>query len=106
MQLRLQRLYRGATIKEATHTILVPRPMTAPVGGKPVRDRAVLDWARMLLDAVVGDSIPAAAASASPAAASAGAYHPARVVLRRMSLTHAPHHNTLAANSQNDLYHC
>ena len=33
-QLRLQRLYPGTIVKEALHTILVPQPMTARVGGQ------------------------------------------------------------------------
>ena len=51
--LRLARLYPGSLIKPATRTILVPRPMTARVGGQPVRDTALLDWLRDLLDAVL-----------------------------------------------------
>ncbi len=37
-QLRLMRLYPGTIVKEALGTILVPAPMTARVGGKPLRD--------------------------------------------------------------------
>jgi len=51
--LRLGRLYPGSLVKPATRTILVPRPMTARVGGQPVRDTALLDWLRELLDAVL-----------------------------------------------------
>ena len=42
-QLRLMRLYPGTIVKEALGTILVPVPMTARVGGKPLRDVEVLD---------------------------------------------------------------
>ncbi len=63
--LRLQRLYKGTLIKPATGTILVPAPTeSGRLGSPPLRDRALLGWARELLDAVVGDNI-AAAASAS-----------------------------------------
>jgi transcription-repair coupling factor (superfamily II helicase) len=41
-----------------------PRPMTARIGGQPVRDVELLDWCRAVLDAVVGDSVSAAAATA------------------------------------------
>jgi transcription-repair coupling factor (superfamily II helicase) len=60
-QLRLQRLYPGTVVKEALHTILVPRPRTAPVGGEPLRDQAVLRWATELVKAVLLDSLAEAA---------------------------------------------
>ncbi|HET8971162.1 MAG TPA: transcription-repair coupling factor [Candidatus Nanopelagicales bacterium] len=56
--LRLTRLYPGTLIKPATRTILVPRPMTARVGGQPLRDTALLDWAGGLIEAVLLDSAP------------------------------------------------
>jgi len=31
----------------------VPRPTTAPVGGTPVRDLELLEWARGVVDAVL-----------------------------------------------------
>jgi transcription-repair coupling factor (superfamily II helicase) len=60
-QLRLQRLYPKSLVKDATHTILVPKPTTARVGGKPLRDTAVLQWASDLIRAVLLDSVPDAA---------------------------------------------
>jgi len=42
-------------VKPATRTILVPRPMTARVGGQPVRDTALLEWLGELVDAVLLD---------------------------------------------------
>ncbi len=63
-ELRLQRLYPRSLVKPAVGTVLVPKPMTARIGGQPVRDVPLLDWARDLLEAVLGDSV-AAAASAS-----------------------------------------
>ena len=63
-QLRLERLYKGTMVKPAIHQILVPQPRTAPVGGKPLRDTDVLQWAAQLVKAVLLDDI-AAAASAS-----------------------------------------
>jgi transcription-repair coupling factor (superfamily II helicase) len=52
-QLRLQRLYPGSLVKATARTILVPRPMTARVGGQPVRDLDLLRWATEVIDAVV-----------------------------------------------------
>jgi len=60
-QLRLQRLYPGTLVKDAVHTILVPRPMTARVAGQPLRDTAVLRWAIDLIHAVLMDSVADAA---------------------------------------------
>jgi transcription-repair coupling factor (superfamily II helicase) len=60
-QLRLNRLYPGTIVKPTTRTILVPAPKTARVGGRPLRDRAVLDWASQLVRAVLLDDIAAAA---------------------------------------------
>jgi transcription-repair coupling factor (superfamily II helicase) len=57
--MRLARLYPGSLIKPATRTILVPRPMTARVGGEPVRDTALLDWLRDLVDAVLLEPVTA-----------------------------------------------
>jgi transcription-repair coupling factor (superfamily II helicase) len=54
--MRLQRLYKGAIYKQATSTVLVPHPKTAPFGGQPIRDKALLDWASDLLTAVVDDA--------------------------------------------------
>jgi len=64
-QMRLQRLYRGSMIKPATRTILVPRPTTARVGGQPVRDVALLQWASELIEAVLMASVSAAASAAA-----------------------------------------
>jgi transcription-repair coupling factor (superfamily II helicase) len=64
-QLRLQRLYPGSLVKDQVRTILVPKPMTARVGGKPLRDTAVLRWASDLIHAVLLDSVASAARVAS-----------------------------------------
>jgi transcription-repair coupling factor (superfamily II helicase) len=55
--LRLQRLYKGALVKPALHQILVPKPMTAPIGGQPLRDQEVLTWAASLIRAAVMDNV-------------------------------------------------
>ena len=67
-QLRLQRLYPGTLVKEALGTMLVPAPMTARVGGKPLRDVEVLAWARQLITAVLLDDIAAGHAVVSAGA--------------------------------------
>lgn len=70
--LRLQRLYPRSVVKPAVATVLVPRPTTQRVGGQPLRDTALLEWARGLLEAVLGDSVAAAASAAGPAAGAGG----------------------------------
>ena len=64
-QLRLQRLYPGSLVKPAVRTILVPKPMTARVGGQPLRDVALLDWCREVVEAVLPPATAAPAASAA-----------------------------------------
>jgi transcription-repair coupling factor (superfamily II helicase) len=54
-QLRLKRFYPDAVYKAATEQVSVPRPMTARVGGEPVRDTALLDWCAELLSTVLGN---------------------------------------------------
>ncbi len=55
-QLRLARLYPRTIVKAPIRTILVPRPATAPIGGQPLRDVDLLQWARDLIDAVLTDA--------------------------------------------------
>ena len=59
---RLNRLYPKSLLKPAVRTMLVPRPSTAVVGGQPIRDEALLTWAREVIDTVV-DRAPAPAPS-------------------------------------------
>jgi transcription-repair coupling factor (superfamily II helicase) len=55
-QLRLARLFKGAVIKAATRTVLIPRPTdTGRIGGQPIRDRALLAWASEVLRTVAGE---------------------------------------------------
>jgi transcription-repair coupling factor (superfamily II helicase) len=61
-QMRLQRLYPGSLVKQAVRTILVPTPSTARVGGQPLRDVPLLQWARELIETVLLDA-PAAPAA-------------------------------------------
>jgi transcription-repair coupling factor (superfamily II helicase) len=73
-RLRLTRLYPGSVIKQTAHTIQVPRPASAPVGGEPLRDDALLAWVRELIERVLpsptatstaGTALPAAPIPAS-----------------------------------------
>ncbi len=59
--MRLQRLYPGASYKNVMNTVIVPRPATARVGGQPLRDTALLDWAADLIDALTDQPVAAAA---------------------------------------------
>jgi transcription-repair coupling factor (superfamily II helicase) len=59
---RLNRLYPRSIVKPGLRTMLVPRPTTAVIGGQPIRDEALLTWAREVIDAVV-DRVPAGAPS-------------------------------------------
>ena len=56
-QLRLARLYPKSSYKEGTQTVLVPKPMTARIGGSPLRDTAVLQWATDLITQVMLDNV-------------------------------------------------
>ncbi|GAA2596029.1 transcription-repair coupling factor [Dactylosporangium fulvum] len=53
-QMRLKRLYPEAVYKAAAETVSLPRPSTRRVGGEPMRDTQLLDWAAELLTTVLG----------------------------------------------------
>ncbi len=53
MTVRLNRLHPGSILKPQVRTMLVPRPSSAVVGGKPLRDEALLTWARDVIDTVI-----------------------------------------------------
>lgn len=50
---RLNRMYPKSIVKAPVSTILVPRPQTAVVGGRPITGIALLEWARHVIDAVI-----------------------------------------------------
>ncbi len=58
IRVRVNRLYPRSVVKPALHSILVPKPSTAVIGGKPLRDVDVLDWAGRVID----DLVPASPA--------------------------------------------
>jgi transcription-repair coupling factor (superfamily II helicase) len=53
--MRLQRLHPGSVVKRASRITLVTAPATARIGGQPLRDQALLDWCREVLQTVVED---------------------------------------------------
>jgi transcription-repair coupling factor (superfamily II helicase) len=50
---RLNRIYPRSIVKAPVSTILVPRPQTAVVGGKPIAGIALLEWARGVIDTII-----------------------------------------------------
>ncbi|WP_243058708.1 transcription-repair coupling factor [Nocardioides sp. SR21] len=50
---RLNRMYPKSIVKAPVSTILVPRPQTAVVGGRPITGIALLEWARQVIDSVI-----------------------------------------------------
>jgi len=63
--LRLKRLYPGSVVKPASGIVLVTAPLTARIGGTPLRDQALLDWCREVLQVVVSDLSDSQASLAS-----------------------------------------
>ncbi|MGW4200860.1 transcription-repair coupling factor [Streptomyces sp. NPDC004726] len=53
-ELRLKRLYPRTVVKPAVHQILVPRPTSGKIGGKPVVGRELLAWTGEFLTTILG----------------------------------------------------
>ncbi|MFE6104587.1 transcription-repair coupling factor [Streptomyces laurentii] len=53
-ELRLKRLYPRTVIKPTVHQILVPRPTSGKIGGKPVVGRELLAWTGEFLAEILG----------------------------------------------------
>jgi transcription-repair coupling factor (superfamily II helicase) len=51
--MRLHRLYPRSVVKEAAGHILVPRPLSATVGGPPVKDLALLEWCTRVIEQIL-----------------------------------------------------
>jgi transcription-repair coupling factor (superfamily II helicase) len=51
--IRLNRLYPRSIYKQQVGTLLVPRPQTEVIGGRPIDGVALLEWARTVLDTVI-----------------------------------------------------
>ncbi len=67
-QLRLRRLYPGASYKPATQLVSVPRPVAGDrIGAVPLRDTALLDWCqRLITDLAEPAPVPVAAGASGP----------------------------------------
>ncbi|MGW0603306.1 transcription-repair coupling factor [Streptomyces sp. NPDC002640] len=52
-ELRLKRVYPGTVIKATAQQVLVPRPKTAKIGGKPLSGRELLSWTGEFLTTVL-----------------------------------------------------
>jgi transcription-repair coupling factor (superfamily II helicase) len=52
-KLRLKRLHPRSVVKEAARHILVPRPLSATIGGPPVTDRALLQWCAKVIEDIL-----------------------------------------------------
>lgn len=52
-QMRLRRVYPKSLYKPTSNVALVPAPKTAPVGGKPLRGRELLEWTRHVVETLV-----------------------------------------------------
>ncbi len=55
---RLQRMFPKSVVKAAVGSVLVPRPQTAVIGGRPLDGVALLEWARTVIDAVIDPPQP------------------------------------------------
>ncbi|HEV7826299.1 MAG TPA: transcription-repair coupling factor [Mycobacteriales bacterium] len=55
--MRLTRLYPGAMYKQTVGTVAIPQPTTARIGGRPLRDTELLDWASGVIDALAPERV-------------------------------------------------
>jgi transcription-repair coupling factor (superfamily II helicase) len=53
-ELRLKRIYPGSVLKPATSQVLIPRPKTGKIGGKPLVGRELLAWTGEFLTTILG----------------------------------------------------
>ncbi|CAB4771242.1 MAG: transcription-repair coupling factor [Actinobacteria bacterium] len=63
-QLRVARLFQGATYRVTTQTLIVPISTGTPGLGNNLRDEEILEWAHRLLDALPAKVLPATAVPA------------------------------------------
>ncbi|MHA7264697.1 transcription-repair coupling factor [Arthrobacter sp. TMN-37] len=54
-QMRLNRMYPGASVKPALNAVLVPKPKTARIGGRDLVDAEILEWAQKVVDTVFAE---------------------------------------------------
>ncbi|MDQ4504355.1 transcription-repair coupling factor [Sinomonas sp. ASV322] len=53
--MRLTRMYKGAQYKAALNAVLIPKPKSAPIGGRDLQDKEILDWADQVVTAIFTD---------------------------------------------------
>ncbi|MDO5535843.1 MAG: transcription-repair coupling factor, partial [Propionibacteriaceae bacterium] len=51
-EMRRTRMYPGSRVNKQTHQLFLPRPMTRPVAGQPVKDGELLEWATQAVTAL------------------------------------------------------
>ena len=49
VQMKLKRLYPGTVLKPALRQVLIPHPQSKKIGGVPLIDEALLDWAQKVI---------------------------------------------------------
>ncbi|MHA7273085.1 transcription-repair coupling factor [Arthrobacter sp. TMT4-20] len=54
-EMRLKRMYPGASLKPALNAALIPKPKSSPVGGRDLADADILTWAQNVVDAIFTD---------------------------------------------------
>ncbi|AMS06568.1 transcription-repair coupling factor [Acidipropionibacterium acidipropionici] len=67
--MRLKRLYPGSVVKDNAGLVLVPKPRTARIGGRPLSGAELLEWARGVVADVLTVAPPAHKAEPTPARA-------------------------------------
>ena len=77
-QLKLSRLHPKSVYKAPAGQVLIPRPASAPIGGRPLQNRELLGWAVGIVRDLLTVPKPAGAAD-SVAGRAAGGGAPARV---------------------------
>jgi transcription-repair coupling factor (superfamily II helicase) len=55
--IRLNRMFPRSIVKSQVGTLLVPRPQTEVIGGRPIDGVALLEWARTVIDSII-DPVP------------------------------------------------
>ena len=63
--MRMNRLYPGAQLRKALGQVLLPRPLTRPITGTPLKDAELLAWATQAVEALFGGGTPGGPSSAS-----------------------------------------
>ena len=53
-KLRVNRIYPKSLYKEAASVLLLPAPREPGIGGKPLRNRELLDWVTRAVATIVG----------------------------------------------------